>query len=158
MVMYQFGSSRNYADGPTSLPSNSNDPNLDWGPSAQDVVDRYLADVRLIRAAAAEYGVWVLFVWQPIINYKESLTDGEMGIIDQTEQDMPGFFEQYLEVDALLRQRVSEENFTDFLVLSDLFSNDTRPLFYDKVHITENGNYTVARAILPEILKRLFPQ
>ena len=40
MVMYQFGSSRNYADGPTSLPSNSNDPNLDWGPSAQDVRHR----------------------------------------------------------------------------------------------------------------------
>ncbi|OFW46753.1 MAG: hypothetical protein A3J29_16040 [Acidobacteria bacterium RIFCSPLOWO2_12_FULL_67_14b] len=40
MVMYQFGSSRNYADGPTSLPSNSNEPNLDWGPSAQDVRHR----------------------------------------------------------------------------------------------------------------------
>ena len=40
MVMYQFGSARNYADGPTALPSDSNNPNLDWGPSAQDVRHR----------------------------------------------------------------------------------------------------------------------
>ncbi len=40
MVMYQFGGSRNYADGATSLPSDSNNPDLDWGPSAQDVRHR----------------------------------------------------------------------------------------------------------------------
>lgn len=40
MVRYQLGSERNYADSATSLPSNSNDPNLDWGPSAQDVRHR----------------------------------------------------------------------------------------------------------------------
>ncbi len=40
MVMYQFGSQRNYADGPTSLPSDSNNPDADWGPAAQDVRHR----------------------------------------------------------------------------------------------------------------------
>jgi hypothetical protein len=40
MVMYQLASARNYADGPTALPSNSNDPDADWGPSAQDVRHR----------------------------------------------------------------------------------------------------------------------
>ena len=40
MVMYQLASNRNYADGPTSLPSDSNNPDLDWGPSAQDVRHR----------------------------------------------------------------------------------------------------------------------
>ena len=40
MVMYQLGSQRNYADSATSLPSDSNNPNLDWGPSAQDVRHR----------------------------------------------------------------------------------------------------------------------
>jgi hypothetical protein len=38
--MYQLGSVRNYADNATSLPSNSNDPNADWGPSARDVRHR----------------------------------------------------------------------------------------------------------------------
>ncbi len=40
MVMYQFGSQRNFADGPLSLPSDSNNPDADWGPAAQDVRHR----------------------------------------------------------------------------------------------------------------------
>ena len=40
MVQYQLGSSRNYADGATALPSDSLNPGLDWGPSAQDVRHR----------------------------------------------------------------------------------------------------------------------
>ena len=40
MVQYQLGSSRNYADGATSIPSDSLHPNLDWGPAAQDVRHR----------------------------------------------------------------------------------------------------------------------
>ena len=39
-VMYQLASTRNFADSATSLPSNSHDPNADWGPSAQDVRHR----------------------------------------------------------------------------------------------------------------------
>jgi hypothetical protein len=40
MVMYQYANSRNFADGATSLPSNSLNPDADWGPSAQDVRHR----------------------------------------------------------------------------------------------------------------------
>jgi len=40
MVMYQLGSTRNFADGATSIPSDSLNPDLDWGPSAQDVRHR----------------------------------------------------------------------------------------------------------------------
>ena len=40
MVMYQLASTRNFADSATSLPSDSLNPNADWGPSAQDVRHR----------------------------------------------------------------------------------------------------------------------
>ena len=40
MVMYQLASARNFADTPTMLPSDSNNPDLDWGPAAQDVRHR----------------------------------------------------------------------------------------------------------------------
>lgn len=40
MVMYQYANSRNFADQPTSLPSDSLNPDADWGPSAQDVRHR----------------------------------------------------------------------------------------------------------------------
>jgi hypothetical protein len=39
-VMYQLQSTRNFADSATSLPSDSNNPDLDWGPSAQDIRHR----------------------------------------------------------------------------------------------------------------------
>jgi hypothetical protein len=40
MVMYQHTNSRNFADFPTALPSDSTNPDADWGPSAQDVRHR----------------------------------------------------------------------------------------------------------------------
>jgi hypothetical protein len=39
-VTYTYGHDRNYADSATSLPSNSLNPNLDWGPSRQDIRHR----------------------------------------------------------------------------------------------------------------------
>ncbi len=39
-VMYQWASTRNVADGPLSLPSNSADPDADWGPAMQDIRHR----------------------------------------------------------------------------------------------------------------------
>ena len=40
MVMYQYNNARNYADVATALPADSNHPDADWGPSAQDVRHR----------------------------------------------------------------------------------------------------------------------
>jgi len=40
MVMYQYTNTRNFADSATLLPSNSLNPDADWGPSAQDVRHR----------------------------------------------------------------------------------------------------------------------
>jgi len=40
MVQYQYANTRNYADGATALPSDSTNPDADWGPSAQDVRHR----------------------------------------------------------------------------------------------------------------------
>lgn len=39
-VMYQWANTRNLADSASSLPSNSLDPDADWGPSAQDIRHR----------------------------------------------------------------------------------------------------------------------
>ena len=45
MVMYQLSSSRNFADSATLLPSDSSNPDADWGPSAQDVRHRIFFNV-----------------------------------------------------------------------------------------------------------------
>ncbi|MGH9175418.1 MAG: hypothetical protein ACRD1H_13725, partial [Vicinamibacterales bacterium] len=39
-VTYQYAHTRNHADSPLALPSNSNDPDADWGPSSMDIRHR----------------------------------------------------------------------------------------------------------------------
>ncbi len=39
-VMYQWANARSFADSPLSLPADSNNPDLDWGPSSMDVRHR----------------------------------------------------------------------------------------------------------------------
>jgi hypothetical protein len=39
-IMYQWTSTRSFADGPLSLPSDSNNPDADWGPAAMDIRHR----------------------------------------------------------------------------------------------------------------------
>jgi len=57
MVMYQHNNSRNFADFPTSLPSNSLDPDADWGPSAQDVRHRIFFNFNTPLANGVRLGV-----------------------------------------------------------------------------------------------------
>jgi len=40
---YQLGQEKNFADGATSLPTNNLNPNVDWGPSRQDIRHRFQA-------------------------------------------------------------------------------------------------------------------
>ncbi len=121
--------------------------------SAQTIVDRWLANVRLISTLAEDYGVKVLFVWQPSILYKDTLTPVEQGIVERMERDQPGLTALYRDVDALVRQYSTDKQLENILLLSDLFQSETRYIFHDLVHITEEGNQSVAQAIL-EILPK----
>jgi hypothetical protein len=39
-VMYQYGNNRNFADSPLALPSDSTNPDADWGPASMDIRHR----------------------------------------------------------------------------------------------------------------------
>lgn len=118
---------------------------------AQAIADRWFANVAMIQTLAAGYDVQVIFVWQPMISRKQSLTEIEQGILVQMEADYPGLTGLYEAVDELVQNRVSSENWDNIIILSDLFADDERSIFYDLVHVTEYGNLTIAEAILPEI-------
>ena len=49
-VMYQFANSRNHVDSPLSLPSDSTNPDADWGPSSTDIRHRvfFMANTPLV--------------------------------------------------------------------------------------------------------------
>ena len=52
-VMYQWANTRNFADSALSLPSDSNNPDADWGPAAQDMRHRAVRDGQLPAARSA---------------------------------------------------------------------------------------------------------
>jgi lysophospholipase L1-like esterase len=116
--------------------------------SAQSIVTRYLANVQMIATLAQAYDVQVLFVWQPSIIYKNQLIEGEVGADQRMRTERAGFAELYADADQLLRAQLAQDNPHNILLLSDLFKDDDRPLFYDLVHITEEGNQSVAQAIV----------
>ena len=57
MVMYQFTNSRNFSDFATALPSDSTNPDADWGPSAQDVRHRIFFNFNAPLANGVRLGV-----------------------------------------------------------------------------------------------------
>ncbi len=57
MVMYQLTSARNFADSATMLPSDSTNPDADWGPSAQDVRHRIFFNVNTPLARGVRMGL-----------------------------------------------------------------------------------------------------
>ncbi len=57
MVMYQLASARNFADTPTMLPSDSTNPDADWGPAANDVRHRVFFNLNAPIARGVRMGI-----------------------------------------------------------------------------------------------------
>lgn len=123
--------------------------------TAENIANRWFANVDMIQTVADGYRIDVLFVWQPMITEKQSTTESEQGIITRMDETYPGIIELYDEVNSIVLGRIEQESRDDIIVLSDLFADDEREIFYDLVHITELGNLTVAEAILPHIIPLL---
>lgn len=122
------------------------------GASAAAIVDRWLANRRLIRAVAQEYGVTVLFVWQPALYAKMNPTSTEAGIMSRVDEQMPGFVELYRQVDKLIQEHASGDGRGDLVFLTDLFRDYTGDIFFDRVHVNELGNEIVAQSLLEPIM------
>jgi hypothetical protein len=94
-----------------------------------------------------------LFVWQPSILAKVNRTPEEQGFVEANESAWPGWGKLYEETDALVRERVKDD--PAFVILTDLFKDETDYTFIDRVHITEDGNNVVAQAITSEVIMRI---
>ncbi len=57
MVMYQLASARNFADAPTLVPSDSTNPDADWGPAANDVRHRVFFNLNTPIARGVRMGL-----------------------------------------------------------------------------------------------------
>ncbi len=119
--------------------------------TAQEIADRWFANVKIVQTLAEAYNIDIAIIWQPALFGKNNLVDDEQRILDDLETESPNFIDLYKEVDRIVRNRIEEENLSNIIVLTDLFAEDEKAIFYDLVHITEIGNLTVADALIPTI-------
>ncbi|MDP1571345.1 MAG: carboxypeptidase-like regulatory domain-containing protein [Vicinamibacterales bacterium] len=84
-VMYQYGTSKNFADSALSLPSDNRNPEADWGPSAQDVRHR----VFLMGSVPLPLGVRVMYQVQGASALPYTITTGTDDNGDTVFNDRP---------------------------------------------------------------------
>jgi hypothetical protein len=111
------------------------------------VVSVYLANKRLIDAAAQSYGFKCLFFWQPNVWTKTNLTAYE-----SKQRWLPG--EQQF-IDGIYRRIAMIPSPGNLQDLSAVFGDSAKPFYIDEAHITEEGNRIVAQAMLPSLLQVL---
>ena len=119
------------------------------------IAERWLANRRLIRAAAREHDVDVLFVWQPALFAKAARTEGEQRILDDVERKQPGFIDLYRDVVSIVRERLADDDSIDTVFLTAVFAEVSEGIFFDRVHITEIGNRLAAESLIDPILDAL---
>lgn len=113
------------------------------------VIDRYLANTRLIEAVAQGYGVDVAFVWQPIPLYKYHL-----------EKEQMAKFEYGTNLFARYGYRVIHKRLADyhpdrnFIWCADIQEDHHEPLYVDRVHYTARMTHLLANAIADAIVER----
>ncbi len=115
---------------------------------AGDVVDRYVANVKLVETLARGYGFRPLFFWQPTIFNKTHLTAAERDEAREFAWTEPAF--------RMVYERVSESSELkanpDFHDLSKVFDDETELVFIDYCHTTEAASARIADRMAAAVL------
>ena len=118
---------------------------------AREVIAAYLANVRLVRLLAGDYGFRPIFFWQPVITTKKFKTQDERRWIDDYTNDPERRRLLYEAIIAEWRRRPELIESSDIIDLSALFDDWTEPVYIDLYHLSEAGNAAVAEAMLPAV-------
>jgi lysophospholipase L1-like esterase len=117
------------------------------------VVDRYIANVKTVRALADSFHFETYAFWQPSVFTKKNPSEEEKSHIEiaiQNQRVEPLRIATHLKTIELLREKelVSESIFD----ISGAFDSFQNTIFTDTVHITPEGNRVVAKEIVKAIL------
>jgi hypothetical protein len=125
---------------------------IDLAALAREVVAVYLANVRLVRLLAGEYGFQPIFFWQPVITTKRFKTQDERRWVNDYTNDPE---RRRLLYEAIIgaRRRPELVEASDIIDLSALFDDWTEPVYIDLYHLSEAGNAAVAEAMLPAVAR-----
>jgi lysophospholipase L1-like esterase len=117
---------------------------------ARRSVDMFMTNVEIIRALGNHYGFESLSYWQPTILDKPHLTEYEKTYRLEMTPMEPFFRKAY----GIVRQRHGShlESLRD---ISQIFDETTVPVFVDYFHLGEVGDEMVAKAIAPDVMRKL---
>lgn len=117
--------------------------------------DYYTYNLQALYALADIHDVTVVVIWQPTWVYK-TLTDYEhYRIIEQPQLYSDRYREYELQLDPQLEAFAEDNNIEHFLMYADFFSAEDDTIFFDNVHITEEGNRQVGAAIADYLIDNI---
>ena len=131
--------------GPVDLAS------IDLAALAREVIERYAANLRLIRLMAEAYGFRALFYWQPVITTKRVKTADEQFFESEFTGNLGARRELFAAIIEERRRHPALTGAADAIDLSRLFDDRPEPLYIDLFHLAEAGNAEVAEAMLPAV-------
>jgi hypothetical protein len=116
----------------------------------ESVVDRYLANKKIITATALAYGVAPVFVWQPVPVYEY---DHEHHIFNNFDYAcyMPHLAPGYR---LMAERNRSGAMGGDFVWCADVQKDSKKPLYADAVHYSSEMNLMIARRIFENLQGR----
>jgi hypothetical protein len=114
------------------------------------ILDVYFTDVKAVAALGETYGFKTLFYWQPVIYFKNHLTEFEKYFIRDVEMK-----ELYHRTYPLLAEQQKASGAPAVQDISQIFAEVKEPLYVDYCHVNETGNGIIARRMAQDVLKLL---
>ena len=124
---------------------------MDLAALASEVIAAYLANLRLGRLLAVEYGFRPIFFWQPVITTRKCKTPDERRWADDYTNDPERRRLLYEAIIDERRRHPALAEASDIIDLSAIFDDWTEPVYIDLYHLSEAGNAAVAGAMLPAV-------
>jgi lysophospholipase L1-like esterase len=117
---------------------------------AREVVQRYAANVRLVEESGRIVGFRPIFYWQPTVQDKGYRSPYEQSLL---ERDKAVDFFKEVHRDLVAHETLAHnENFHD---LTELFAEEHKPCYLDRVHLSEEANRKVASRMLVDVVPAL---
>lgn len=129
-----------------------------YGTSAweESIIDVYRSNLHRACRISHAFGFKFYAVFQPLIVQKPSLSDDERQL-HFGDPDFVAYLRRQRDRAADAFRQLQAEDGTGgtcrFLDLSEIFANDARNLFWDFIHLNNDGNETIAAAIAPDLTK-----
>ena len=117
--------------------------------NANQVVDRYLNNMRATRAIASEFGVQTLFVWQPVPMFDHDMKNYPFELRRYPGGSISVTYNGY----EALQNRLQESPApADFLWLADAHAGQDYPMYVDRWHYSARFNQALANRIAARVV------